>query len=71
MLLSILTLNLVFCITSADAKSLPKQGLEDLVENLEFRLRDVETRMQGEKEKLELTLPLIAITLGWSAKTVP
>ena len=53
MLLPILLLNLVLRLT--DAKSSPAEdlegGLENLVEKLEFRLRDKETRMQEEKEK--------------------
>ena len=54
MLLKILLLGLVFCLT--DAKSSPQQDLEDLVEKLESRLRDMETRFQDEKKKLELKL---------------
>merc|ERR1712037_769893 len=53
MLLAILLLNLVLCRASADAdaKSPPKEGLEDLAEKLEFRLKDVETKMhQNDKE---------------------
>ena len=53
MLLSILILNLVLCLTWADAKSSPKQGLEDLVEKLEFRLRDVETRLESKEKDME------------------
>ena len=53
MLLSILILNLVLSLTWADAKSSPKQGLEDLVENLEFRLRDVETRLESKEKEME------------------
>ena len=46
MLLTILLLNLVFVLASADAKPPPKAGLEHLVNKLEFRLRDMETRMK-------------------------
>ena len=56
MLLPFLLLNLGLCLTSvgADAKSLSNEGLEDLVEKLEFRLREVETRLESkEKEKDE------------------
>ena len=60
MLLAILLLSLVLLSLTdagpADAKSSPKQdleGLENLVEKLELRLRDMETKFQGEKEKLE------------------
>jgi len=59
MLLTILLLNLAFSSLAdadADAESSPKQGsegLENLVEKLESRLRDVETKFQDEKEKLE------------------
>ena len=58
MLLKILLLSLVFCLTYAgtDVKSSPQQGLENLVEKLESRLRDMETRFQDEKEKLESRL---------------
>ena len=62
MLLTILLLNLVLRLAEAgaDAESSPKEGLEggfeNLVEKLEFRLREVETRMQDEKEKLETRL---------------
>ena len=55
MLLTILLLNLILCLTAADAKSSPKEGseggLEDLVAKLEFRLSEMETRMQSEQEK--------------------
>ena len=53
MLLSIVILNLVLCLTWADVKSSPKQGLEDLVEKLEFRLRDVETRLESKEKEME------------------
>ena len=49
MLLKILLLNLVLCLTDAGAYAKP--GSNDLVEKLELRLRDMETRMQDEKEK--------------------
>ena len=55
MLLTILVLNLL-SLTLTDAKSSPKQGLEDglgsLVEKLESRLRDMETKMQEMEESL-------------------
>ena len=55
MLLAILLMNLVLCRASAgaDAKSPPKEGLEDLAEKLEFRLRDVETRMHQKDKEME------------------
>ena len=59
MLFPILLLNLVlFSLTSigADAKSSPKQGLEDLVEKLEFRLREVETRLESKEKEIETRL---------------
>merc|ERR1712172_115385 len=59
MLLTALLLNLIICLLTdggTDAKSSPQQGLEDLVEKLESRLRNVETRFQNEKEKLESRL---------------
>ena len=51
MLLPILLLNLVLCLTDsgADAKSSPEpgsEGLENLVEKLESRLRDMEKRLE-------------------------
>ena len=60
MLLTILVLNLVLLSLTdaglADAKSSPKLGLEDglgsLVEKLESRLRDMETKMQEMEESL-------------------
>ena len=53
MLLTILLLNLVSVLAGADAeaKSPPKAVLENLVNKLEFRLRDMETRMKYEVEK--------------------
>lgn len=64
MLFPILLLSLVLpslTYAGADAKSSTQLGLEDSLEDLvekllEFRLRDMETKMQGEKEKLELRL---------------
>ena len=61
MLLKILILSLVFpSLTNAGADVTPKQGLEDfknfIEKMVELRLRDIETRMQDEKEKLELRL---------------
>jgi len=62
MLLTILLLSLILSSLAnarADAETSPKQGsegLEKLIEKLEFRLRDMETRFQDEKEKLELRL---------------
>ena len=59
MLLTILLLNLALSSLAdagTDAKSSPKkgsEGLENLVEKLESRLRDVEAKFQDEKEKLE------------------
>ena len=55
MLLKILLLSLVLGLTNADAdatsaRQATLEGLEALVETLEFRLRDVETKMQDEKE---------------------
>ena len=47
MLLTIILLSLGLCITDA------KQDAEGLKNLVEFRLRDLETRMQDEKEKLE------------------
>merc|ERR1712110_129592 len=57
MLLTILLLSHVLYLTNAvaaDANLRPNQGLENLVEQLEFRLREVETRMQDDREKLEM-----------------
>ena len=58
MRLIILLLNLVLSSLTdagpADAKSSPKldsEGLENLVDELEVRLRAMETRMQDKKEK--------------------
>ena len=53
MLLTITLLKLVLILNyaAADAKTAPKAGLENLVEKLEFRLMDVETRMEDEKGK--------------------
>merc|ERR1712172_230342 len=52
MLLKILLLGLVLVLT--DAKCSPQQDLEDLVEKLESRLRDVETRLMEElKDKVK------------------
>jgi len=61
MLLKILLLNLVLCLTNADAdaESSPLPSMEDwenFVEKLKFRLRDMETRMEDEKEKLEMRI---------------
>ena len=63
MRLKILLLNLYLCsLTDAasDDKSRPKQGLEgglkNLVEKLEFRLRDMETKMQDDKERVEMRM---------------
>ena len=58
MLLTKLLLSLILCLAyvGADAESSPKRSLEDwetLVEKLESRLRDVETRVDDEKRKLE------------------
>ena len=50
MLLTITLLKLVLILNyaAADAKTAPKAGLENLVEKLEFTLRDLETRLQDE-----------------------
>ena len=61
MLLKILILSLVFpSLTNAGADVTPNQGFEDfknfIEKMVELRLRDIETRMQDEKEKLELRL---------------
>ena len=53
MLLIILLLSLGVCHTDANQDT---EGLENLVEKLEFRLRDMETRMRDEKEKMEVRL---------------
>ena len=60
MLLSILLINLILRLTFAGAdatSSTPKLGLEDLeklVDKLESRLRDMETRMQNEQDEKEM-----------------
>ena len=62
MQLGILLLSLILsCLVVAhtDAESSPKPGLEglqNLVEKLEFRLKDVKTRMEDEKNILEFRL---------------
>ena len=58
MLLPILLLNIVLCLTrvAADAKSSSKEGLEDLVEKMEFRLREVETRLESNEKEMEARL---------------
>jgi len=53
MLLPILLLNLIFSQVGADEKLAPKQSLENLVEQLELRLREMELRHEKEKKELE------------------
>ena len=56
MLLPIFLLNLIFTQIGADAKFATKQsleGLENLVEQLELRLREMELRHEKEKKELE------------------
>merc|ERR1712192_143772 len=53
MLLPILLLNLIFSQVGADEKLAPKQSLENLVDQLELRLREMELRHEKEKKELE------------------
>ena len=55
MLLTILLLSLGLGLCYTDANQ-DTEGLENLVKKLEFRLRDMETRMRDEKEKMEVRL---------------
>ena len=55
MLLTILLLSLGLGLCYTDANQ-DTEGLENLVEKLQFRLRDMETRMRDEKEKMEVRL---------------
>ena len=69
MQLKILVLSLILSrliVAHKDAESSPKldlEGLQNLVEKLESRLRDVETRMQEEKYILEFRLEEMEMTM--------
>ena len=69
MQLKILVLSLILSrliVAQKDADSSPKldlEGLQNLVEKLESRLRDVETRMQEEKYILEFRLEEMEMTM--------